>query len=351
MALKSRGYSRTIGSIFKSLPETPPCRNRHHSFTDVFRSSRLASVQHLDDYVPPFKARHAQLYPLRQVISSFNAAQRRGDWGLKRPLPQVNNANINVHNIDSQDREAPFTFATEKARFVERMTELGLVLEVPALDITAAKPGTYHLEQRQARRQVSPLEHLHPQWTRPSGTETGPRVLTLPSKKYKRYLRNVSHGRPEFEAMLAKYNIRDFQITSTTAKEAAREKEMARAKQLVRAHLDLASSKPTYKTHPTAGLVYMTKGYMPSTTDGTKSNARTMVGKGRKIADWTALLDPPSALVLFHGTVASMNKKLDDVPDRDEPVDMRVTSATVSREGRLEIAVADVLRGTRSPTE
>src|SRR6202021_1775194 len=160
-----------------------------------FRGSRLATIPKVTSQPPSYFTRHQQFYPQHQVISSFNSAHRRGDWGLKRPLPPVKDANIISSELDTQERQTPFTFATEKPRFIKRMTEFGLELKVPATDAQWAKAPDYSLAERQSRRPRSPLEHLHPQWNRKTGAETGPWILGLSSTEFSRFLRNVSDKR------------------------------------------------------------------------------------------------------------------------------------------------------------
>ena len=328
MKISGRFTAHDVSGILQSLPEITSTHCCHRSFKDIFRSSRLASVhQRKDHREPSFHARHQQFYPVRQVISSFNSAHRRGEWGLKRPFPSVKDSNVIVSELDSQERQTPFTFATEKPRFVRKMRELGLVLGVPESDASGAHPRAYWRSEREVQRAKSPLEHFHPQWIRSTGVETGPRIVTLPSEEYDRYLEKVVGKRSQLENMKARLGVKDNQSEVV--------------KELVRACLDLPSHKPTYQTHPTAGLVYSNKGSMPSTPSGTRHNVKPMVGKGRILAGKSSMgLYTQNAL--FYGIVVSVvhgPKFYKDLPDREDPVDLQVTSATVNPVGRLEIMV------------
>src|SRR5271154_6221920 len=95
-------------SLLKLLPQTPSIRSTHKSFNDVFRSSRLATIQNISSQDPSFYTRHRQHHPKHQVISSFNAAHRWGDWGLKRPFPPVKAAHIIVPEFATQERQTPY---------------------------------------------------------------------------------------------------------------------------------------------------------------------------------------------------------------------------------------------------
>lgn len=325
----SASLHQAAGNLLELLPQSRSAHSKHTPFSDLFRSSRLASVQQLRPQIPSFFTRHQQHYPTHQVISSFNAAHRRGEWGLKRPLPRVKDAHIVVSDIDSQERQTPFTFATEKPRFIRRMKELCLALQVPSIDNTLANHMPYRLPERQSRRPRSPLEHLHPQWNRKSGNERGPQLLTLSHNSFKNFLRTAAGKREDLDVIRVRLGITDNQKEAT--------------KELIQACLDLPMHKPVYQTHPTAGLAYSVKGWMPSTPNGTQSDARTRVGgtrPGRLLRPQARKRDvfgPSSALV--HGVVARVESGWKSVPDRRTPVELQVESAAISPFGRLELTV------------
>ena len=315
--------------LLQLLPQTPSIRSKHKSFNEIFRSSRLATIQNISSDDPSFYTRHRQHYPKHQVISSFNAAHRWGDWGLKRPFPPVKDAHIIVTEFDTQERQTPYTFATEKPRFVRRMKEFGLVLRVPVSDTRLAKTLEYRLPERQSRRPRSPLQHLHPQWIRGSGNETGPRILTLSRYEFRKFLRSIDGKRTELDATRSRLGVTDSQSDAT--------------KQLVQACLDIPLHKPIYQTHPTAGLTYSTNGSMPSTRFGTRSDAWTMIGGPRP----GRLLKPKPGpgtnsfhIALVYGIVAKVERGQKFVPDRSETVALKVESANVNPFGRLELTMS-----------
>ena len=316
-------------SLLQLLPQTPSIRSTHKSFNNVFRSSRLATIQNISSQDPSFYTRHRQHHPRHQVISSFNAAHRWGDWGLKRPFPLVKDAHIIVTEFDTQERQTPYTFATEKPRFVRRMREFGLILEVPISDTRLSKTLEYRLPERQARRPRSPLQHLHPQWLRGSGNETGPRILTLSAYEFRKFLRTIEGKRAELDASRLRLGITDNQSEAT--------------KQLVQACLDLPLRKPIYQTHPTAGLSYSIKGSIPSTPAGTKSDTRTMIGgtrPGRLLKLKAGPVMNTFHTALVYGIVAKVEKGQRFSPDRSEPVALKVESANVNPFGRLELTMS-----------
>jgi hypothetical protein len=319
---RGRGdWHNYVDSVLHHLPTSASIRSQHKSFNDAFRSSRLATIPKLTSEPPNFYTRHQQYHPNHQVISSFNAAHRRGDWGLKRPLPPVRDSNIIVSELDSQERQTPFTFATEKPRFLRRMKELGLKLKVPSSDASMAKVTEYCLAERQARRPHSPLEHLHPQWNRKTGAETGPWLLGMDKNAFARYLRGVRHRRPEINAArsrLGQYG-----------------NDEKRTKQLVAACLDIPLRSPPYRTHPTAGLTYSAEGLMTTPT------ADEQLPRGRIIRNTSMRRFTGTPNALLCGIVAQLEESASrSPPERNVPKTLVPRSASISRSGRLEIIVS-----------
>jgi len=316
---KKVDWHRAADSLLELLPTSPSVRSQHKAFVDVFRLSRLAAVPKVTNDAPDYITRHQQHFPKYQVLSSFNSAHRRGDWGLKRPLPPVKSAHIIVTELDTQERQTPYTFAPEKTRFVRRMKEFGLELKVPTNDAHISRSQEYLLSERRPKRPRSLLEHLHPQWNRNTGSETGPWILGLKSKEFDRYLRTVSDKRAELQASRVRLGIS--------------EGESERAKQLVQAGLDIPPFQPAYLTHPTAGLTYSASGSMPSPF------ARLPPRRARINPGFPGT--PTN--VLTHGVVARVeNSSKIKLPNRTQPIEVQPVSATISRSGRLELSVSVV---------
>jgi hypothetical protein len=310
-------WHRAADNVLGLLPDSPSVRSQHKSFADIFRGSRLAAVPKVTDEPAMYLQRHQQYFPKQQVLTSFQSAHRRGEWGLKRPLPPVKNANIIVTEIDTQERQTPYIFAAEKMRFVRKMREFGLELKVPTDDAYVAQAPDYWLSERQARRLRSPLAHLHPQWNRNTGGETGPWILGLKSRQFSQFLETVAAKRGELHAARMRLGIS--------------ERQSDRAKQLVQACLDIPPFKPAYITHATAGLTYSAGGSMPSPL------AQTPPRRGR--VNRVAPLSP--ANILTHGIVARLeNSGNMRTPSREQPVAVHPVSATIGRSGRLEVSVS-----------
>jgi hypothetical protein len=321
----SANWHQFADAVLKATPLSTSVRSKHQSFNEGFRSSRLASIPKITSDAPSFYTRHQQPFPQHQLITSFNSAHRRGDWGLKRPLPPVKDAHIIVTEIDSQERQTPFTFASEKARFIRRMREFGLALRLPRSDSAQAQGSVYWLSERHNRRSKSILEHLHPQWNRQSGIENGPWITGLHEKAFNKYLKLVSSKRSDFGSLRSQYGLNDT--------------DSDRARQLAQAYLDLPQNKRPYITHPTAGLGYSASGSMPSTAAGVKVEFITRSGGLRfgRIIKGRASGSLHNALV--HGVVANVENAPHLGADRGVLVGLIPSSASINRHGRLELSV------------
>jgi len=326
-----QGSLKAVESLLDLLPSTPSPRNTHKTYTEVFRSSRLASIP-INTEDASFFTRHIHHYPTHQVLTSFNAAHRRGEWGLKRRLPPVKDSHIVVPEIDTQETLTPFNFATEKPRFVRMMKEIGVRFEVP----NVVPPMQYRMAMRLSRRPKSPLGHLHVQWNRTLGNETGPNIMHLSQKEFDKLLDKLRNRQQDWESMVQEY---DQNPADPSSDRKIRNLYGTEAKSIISAYLDLPTHSPVYKIHPTAGLTYSVKGYMPSTPEGARANyPKNPVGLGR-------IVHPPDSfykeaqLALFYGVVARVLEGLKNVPLRTEPVQFELISAAVDSFGKLDLVV------------
>lgn len=329
--LRRADWHHYANTVLKSLPQSAASRSQHTSFNNVFRASKLATVPVVTSNPPSFFARHQQPYPQHQVLSSFNAAHRRGDWGLKRPLPPVKDPHIVITEIDTQERQTPYTFASEKPRFVRRMRDFGLVLSAPSPTSQNTEP--YLPSERMRRRKPSPLEHLHPQWNRKVGAETGPWILGLDAKEFSKFLGKIPARRAEFDSARKRPR-------TTNSNDSIRITDLAQA------FLDLPLQSPPYKTHATAGLTYSTRGSIPSTTIDSQCDETTLAGGPRKARTVRGMVGGMYT-ALVSGVVAKVSSPLTGKrkvlsPDRTVPVDVYPSrdSAFIDRQGRLDLEVS-----------
>ncbi|KAK3312421.1 mitochondrial ribosomal protein MRP51 [Apodospora peruviana] len=78
-------------------------------------------------------------FPTHQVITTLNSSRRRGDWGLKRPLPlrsttKGKTAMIRVKQIDSIEHITDYSTATDHGLTLQKFQELRLPVTLPQVD-------------------------------------------------------------------------------------------------------------------------------------------------------------------------------------------------------------------------
>ncbi|KAI4273917.1 MAG: hypothetical protein LQ337_004291 [Flavoplaca oasis] len=77
-------------------------------------------------------------YPSHASIETTQSSLLRGDWGLKRPLPQKSTANtstpsIRIDDIDSIDHIADFESAADHSLTLKKWQEIGLPISMPVI--------------------------------------------------------------------------------------------------------------------------------------------------------------------------------------------------------------------------
>ncbi|KAL8732067.1 MAG: hypothetical protein Q9166_003020 [cf. Caloplaca sp. 2 TL-2023] len=102
-----------------SLPPPLPCPS--HDFT-------ATSNKDSDTATLP--------YPTHAAIETTQSSLSRGDWGLKRPLPQKSTANtstpsIRIDDVDSIDHITEFESAADHSLTLQKWQEIGLPLSLP----------------------------------------------------------------------------------------------------------------------------------------------------------------------------------------------------------------------------
>ncbi|KAI4250508.1 MAG: hypothetical protein L6R40_000107 [Gallowayella cf. fulva] len=110
-----------------SLP--PPLPRPSHDFT-------ATSIFDSDTATLP--------YPTHAAIETTQSSLSRGDWGLKRPLPQKSTNNtstpsIRIEDIDSIDHITEFESAADHALTLRKWQEIGLPVSMPVVQKGAMK--------------------------------------------------------------------------------------------------------------------------------------------------------------------------------------------------------------------
>ena len=185
----------------------------------LLRSSRLFSVP------PPLPKpsinfdggsiyRHSETattpYPTHQAIVTPASALHRGDWGLKRPLPdklvsKSTNPTIRVTGIDTVEHFTDYESAGDHTRTLEKFTELGLAISrrdiLRAIDVFFDQTSAFESKHDMTAKDPSetPSETLADYQLRGNKPKrwkfTGPSLAALSHGHFNKFLKQKLKGK------------------------------------------------------------------------------------------------------------------------------------------------------------
>ncbi|KAG5440415.1 hypothetical protein PCK2_000548 [Pneumocystis canis] len=95
-------------------------------YYQLLRASRLVALPQAIG-----KRTQEKYYPTHQIIRSPSSSHFRGNWGLKRDLPQVKSLYISVDSLDTLQHQTPFESGNSKFNFLQRWKEMRIHLCIP----------------------------------------------------------------------------------------------------------------------------------------------------------------------------------------------------------------------------
>lgn len=151
-------------------------------------------------------------YPTHQAIVTPASALHRGDWGLKRPLPdklvsKTTNPTIRVTGIDTIEHVTDYESAADHARTLEKFTELGL--SISRRDILRAVDAFFdHTSAFESKHDITardplemPSETLADYQLRGSKPKrwkyTGPALATFTHGEFNKFLKQKLKGKKD----------------------------------------------------------------------------------------------------------------------------------------------------------
>lgn len=195
----------------------------------LLRSSRLFSLPPpLPTPVPEGNNRTSDTattpYPTHQVITTTNASRRKGDWGLKRPLPlkttlKTSTPMIRVNQVDSNEHITDFRPAADHGLTLRKFQEMNIPMVVPSKrsGLGLGAPGKSVFEDNidfTADAASRSSDGVDVRWK-----FKGPWLAGMSDGQLKKYLaKQVRRRRPEFRLFL-KQTLAD-QLAESASKEA-----------------------------------------------------------------------------------------------------------------------------------
>ncbi|KAK4155435.1 mitochondrial ribosomal protein MRP51 [Chaetomidium leptoderma] len=108
-------------------------------------------------------------FPTHQVITTLSSSRKKGDWGLKRPLPlksttKSSNPMLRVKAIDTIEQITDYTSATDHGITLRKFQELGMPLTArrPAGGEQTDSTSTMNLPQKSVFEDELDVTDIHP---------------------------------------------------------------------------------------------------------------------------------------------------------------------------------------------
>ena len=282
-------------------------------------------------------------YPTVQAITAPTASRSRGNWGLKRDVPdKITHTTMRVTELDTIERFMTFESANDDVLTLKKWQEIDLPLtKSPALVgelSVATRPLESVFDDNVSSGEGYKWKHL------------GPFLLDMPADEFKRYvLKKVKPRQKEFEAYVAKHmaEARGVYESAATANGEAEETEETEVNMvklradtmkflsLVTDFLDIPRSGRPYRTHPSAGLHYTrSAAHIPHDPEHGPRPSRSAPGRSLNSG-------LPSAVVGIGGVAAALRDNT-NYPDRvrihndrRQVRDYEPRSAYISTRGRI----------------
>ncbi|KAF8499947.1 mitochondrial ribosomal protein subunit-domain-containing protein, partial [Gautieria morchelliformis] len=165
---------------------TPPS-----PFAALLRRSKFASY---DPYIG-------------QVYTTHGGHAHRGNWGLKRPLPNRRRVGfITVRSVDSPEQQTEWNSAESSARWMRRWEQLGKKLDIEEMGNWRIRSFTWSIDSEfdragkvgiePGRERVREHKILNPNTLIPDPEAMSP-------KQFQKYIERLRKIRPEFKEYLA----------------------------------------------------------------------------------------------------------------------------------------------------
>lgn len=169
------------------------------SYSALLRRSKLAALSPAVD----------------QVYTTSPANLSRGNWGLKRPLPQASTTQsplVRLFDLDSPEGRTTFRKATREAQYVKKWQEAGVGLQSDAYSARNSANGT--LSRAWDRlpvqsRFVDPaapgaIGQVPTGAATPSATPRMPNFFAMSEREFERFLADLGDRRDEFRTFVVR---------------------------------------------------------------------------------------------------------------------------------------------------
>ncbi|QSL67200.1 hypothetical protein MERGE_001590 [Pneumocystis wakefieldiae] len=278
-------------------------------------------------------------YPTHQIIRSPSSSHFRGNWGLKRDLPQMKGSCISIDSLDTLEHQTPFESGSSEFNFLERWKEMRIHLYATKKREDNSKDKKRYRKMHMAP--ISPFTELKSA----SKNSLHKNISEMSLKEFKNYIKKLKTKKQCFIDFIEQKKQEEL-LKGGQARESPLFESLGMQKthllinKYIKKFLNIPeNNQKIWKTLPNSGLDYRPYGYLSPVIESNNSRKRSLPAR-------ILSMEPNNRTVLFGGIVARVLGK-SEIPNsingmkqiREGVVNVTPEFAQISPEGKLEVYV------------
>ncbi|KAG5439086.1 hypothetical protein PCANB_001384 [Pneumocystis canis] len=303
-------------------------------YYQLLRTSRLVALPQAIG-----KRTEEKYYPTHQIIRSPSSSRFRGNWGLKRDLPQVKSLYISLDSLDTLQHQTPFESGNSKFNFLERWKEMRIHLCI-------SKEENNDIDEIKGfkRTQKAPISPFAPV-TIPGKDALYKNITEMSLKEFMKYIQKLKTKKERFFKFIKQqkeYSLNEYQQIKRLpfSNCIGFQKTQLLINKYIENFLNIPENhQKIRKTLLNAGLDYYPDGYLSPITEFNKLRKRSFPARILSIKpnDRKVLFAGIVAFVLGKGPIPRSINGIKEIREGIVPVTPRF--AEISSEGKLKIYV------------
>lgn len=316
-----------------------------NSYYQLLRGSRLVALPQAIE-----KRAIEKYYPTHQIIRSPPSSHFRGNWGLKRDLPQVKSSYISIDSLDTLEHQTPFESENNKFNFLERWKEMRICLYTIKLQDNEVKgiKGS----KRIYKAPFSPFSQIK----NTTKDALYKNISEMSFQEFKKYIKKLKTKKQNFLDFIEQEQKRSLEEHKQPEKLA-----FFKSLGLQKTHLIInkyiekflripINNQKISKTYPNAGLDYYPYGYLSPIVESNGSRKKLLPARilSMKTGERKVLLGGIVASVVGKNIMPNFINGIKTV--REGIVNVTPDFAQITPEGKLKVCVkfADITKNHRS---
>ncbi|KTW29636.1 uncharacterized protein T551_02252 [Pneumocystis jirovecii RU7] len=303
------------------------------NYYQLLRGSRLVALPQAIG-----KRTSEKYYPTHQIIKSPPSSHFRGNWGLKRDMPQIRASYISIDSLDTLQHQTPFESGNNKFNFLQRWKEMRIHLYTTKL-INNNKKEEKDLKNT-LKTPISPFVPV--KISKKNALHKN--ISDMSFKEFKKYIQKLKAKKEHFIQFVIqqqKESLFEYQQTKLPhfSKSIGLQKTYFLINKYIGDFLNIPeNNQKVQKTLPNSGLDYCTDGYLSPIVEF-RSRNRSFPARilSKKPDDKKVLFGGIVAYVLGKNTIPKSINGIKEIREGIVPVVPKF--AQISPEGKLQVYV------------